>query len=287
MSTQPSSIAASVAAQAGAKAPKGISGFNTRELDISFFHGMLYGETDSMKTTTAANFGGPDRTLILLTRSKEQMIPLRDQGFRVVLVDDGQALAWALQFPEKAAAAIGWPEWAEVENRVLMVDDMTEGSNMLVDDNSTRDDGSDVKDGRQIYKAVNDDLRAIMTGLKRRKMHTIFTALAKVAPSQIANEETVFPDMPTGARAIITADLEFVFFMKRATKKMLTTSDYLTFVKKDEKTGKPVAGKRDIFGKQKLPREMVGRTPPVISKEEPMDLAAVWAKICSAKGIAK
>jgi hypothetical protein len=282
MVTTPS-IAASVSASIAKTAPKGFSGSTTNNLDTSFFHGMLYGETDSRKTTTAAEFGGPARTFIILTRSPEQLIPIRDGNYHYARVEDGQALAWALQFPEKAADAAGFPEWKDTPDRVLMIDDMTEGTAMFVDDNSTRDDGSDVRDGRQIYKAVNDDLRAIMIGLKKRRMHTIFIALAAVFGSNIANEETVYPDMPKGARGIITAEMEFVFFMKREQKKMLTKSDFLTFVKKDEKTGKPVTGKRDIFAKYKLDRTLEGRTPPVILKEEAMDLGALWTKIVTAK----
>lgn len=281
--TPPPSLAATVAARAP-NAPKGFTGAQTSTFDTSFFHGMLYGETDSRKTTVAAMFGGPARTFILLTRSPEQLIPIRSLNFHYARIEDAQALAWALQFPEKAADAAGFPEWKDVADRVLVVDDMTEGANLLVDENATRDDGSEIKDGRQIYKAVNDDLRSIMVSLKKKSMHTVFTALAKVDMSPVANEETVYPDMPKGARSIMSADLEFVFFMKRATGKMLTDRDYIMYTKKDEKTGKTIAGRRDIFAKHKLPKECLGRTPPVILKEEPMDLAAVWAKVVAAGG---
>ena len=281
------SITQSVSNAVGSKAPKGFTGAKTGDLQTSYFHGMLYGETDSRKTTTAAQFGGPQRTFILLTRSPEQLIPIRHDNYHYARIEDGQALAWALAFPEKAADAAGFPEWKDTPERVLMIDDMTEGTGQQVDENSTRDDGTEVKDGRQIYKAVNDDLRVIMTGLKKRQMHVIFTALAKVSPSQIANEETVYPDMPTGARSIITADLEFVLFLKKSTGKMLTSMDYITFTKKDEKTGKPIPGRREVFAKHKLDRALVGRVPPVISKEEPMDLAAFWRKICDARASVK
>jgi hypothetical protein len=282
MSTPTPSLSQQVVARAAGNAPKGFTGARTNTLDVSYFHGMLYGETDSRKTVTAASFGGPERTFILLTRSPEQLIPIRSGNYHYARIEDGRALAWALQFPAKAADAAGFPEWKDREDRVLMVDDMTEGASAMVDDNSTRDDGTEVKDGRQIYKAVNDDLRSIMTSLKKQRMHLIFTALAKVAPSQIANEETVFPDMPSGARSIICADLEFIFFMKKATGKMLTAPDYLTFVKKDEKTGKPIPGRREVFAKNKIDQFLVGRTPPVLSKEEQMDLVGVWSKIQAA-----
>lgn len=265
------------------KAPKGFAGASTRDLDTPYFHGMLYGETDSRKTTTAAEFGGPDRTFILLTRSPEQLIPIAKQNYKYARIDNGDALLWAMQFPEKAADAAGFPEWKDREDRVLMIDDMTEGTNFMVDDNSVKEDGSDVKDGRQIYRAVNDDLRSVLAGLKRKRMHVIYTALAKVAPSQITNEEAIYPDLPSGARGIITADLEFVFYMNKATGKMLTKPEYLNYVKKDEKTGKPLTGTRIIFAKHKLPKELVGQTPPVVLKDEPMNLQAFWRKICDAK----
>jgi hypothetical protein len=279
-----SSITQAVTSAVSAKVPKGFVGASTSDLSSSYFHGMIYGETDSRKTTTAAEFGGPERTFIILTRSPEQLIPIASKNYRYAYCESPQALLWALQFPEKAADAAGFPEWKDRDDRVLVVDDMTEGTAMLVDENSTRDDGSEVKDGRQIYKGVNDELRAVMSGLKRRKMHIVIICLAAVFASNIANEETVYPDMPKGARGIITAEMEFVLFMKREQKRMLTSSDYLTFLKKDEKSGKPIPGRRDIFAKHKLPRELTARTPPVVSKEEPMDLAALWKKICDARG---
>lgn len=277
------SLAQSVTSRIVSTAPKGFTGAQTNTLDTNFFHGMLYGETDSCKTTTAAKFRGPEKTFILLTRSVEQLIPIRSDNYHYAQVENSDALLWALQFPEKAADAAGFPEWKDQADRVLMIDDMTEGANLMVDENSVKEDGSDVRDGRQIYKAVNDDLRAIMVGLKKKKMHTIFIALAKIDLSLIANEETVYPDLPKGARGIISAELEFVFFLKKEQKKMLTQRDFLTFIKKDEKTGKPLTGKRDIFAKAKIPFEYVGRVPPVLLKEEPMDLAAVWQKIVSVK----
>lgn len=277
------SLTQAVTGKISERAPKGFSGNQTNTLDTSFFHGMLYGETDSGKTTTAAKFGGPKRTFILLTRSPEQLIPIRSENYHYAQIETSDALLWAMQFPEKAAEVAGFPEWKDTEGRVLMIDDMSEGANLMVDENSIKEDGSDVKDGRQIYKAVNDDLRAVMASLKKKKMHTIFTALAKIDLSLIANEETVYPDMPKGVRSIITADLEFVFFMKKESKKMLTQRDFLTFTKKDDKTGKPVAGKRDIFAKHKTPFEWVGRIPPVLLKDEAMDLGAIWNKILNAK----
>jgi hypothetical protein len=284
-----SSIAAGVNAAVAQKSPvpRGIQAFNTHDLknEISYFHGMLYGETDSRKTSTAATFGGPEKTLILLTRAKEQLIPLQNSGFHVAHITDGEALSWALQFPDKAAQAVGFPEWAEMLNSpeaepVLMVDDFTEGSAMLVDDNSTTDEGKERKDGRQIYKAVNDNLREIMVSLKRRRMHTIFTALAKKYETPVANEEAIGPDMPSGARLIVTAELEHVLFMKKSTWKFLVRPMYLNYKKKDEH-GKDQVYRREIFAKHKLPKEIALKQPPVlnISGEENMELREFWNKV--------
>lgn len=284
-----SSIAAGVNAAVGVKAPipKGIRAFNTSDLkkEVSFFHGMLYGETDSRKTTTAAEFGGPEKTFILGTRAAEQLIPLQEKSYHCALITDGAALSWALQFPDLAAKAFGFPEWAEMleapdAEPVLMVDDMTEGSGMLVDENEFNDEGKERKDGRQIYKAVNDNLREIMVSLKRRKMHTVFTSLARKYETPIANEEQVGPDMPTGARSIITAELEHVLFLKKSTHKFLFRPVYINYKKKDDK-GKEQIYRREIFAKYKMPKEMALKMPPVLNAtgEEEMDLRAFWNKV--------
>lgn len=286
----PTSIAAKVNATVAPTIviPKGIKAFNTQDLkkQTSFFHGMLYGETDSRKTSTAAAFGGPEKTFILATRAPEQLIPLQEKSFHVGLITDGEALSWALQYPDQAAKAFGFPEWAEMleapdAEPVLMVDDMSEGSAMLVEENETNEEGKERKDGRQVYKAVNDNLREIMSSLKRRRMHTVFTALARKYETPLANEEAVGPDMPTGARTIITADLEHVLFLKKAQNpKMVFRPMYFNYKKKDDK-GKDQIYRREIFAKHKLPNELALRQPPVLnlSGEEEMDLRAFWNKV--------
>lgn len=250
---------------------------------LDYFHGMLYGDTGAYKTTTAFEFGGRENTFIVLSRSPEQLKPIRSLSPHFCVAEDSDAFMFALQFPEKAADAAGFPQWKDNPNRVLMVDDMTEGTALNVDENSVKDDGSDVKDGRKIYGGVKDDIRACMLSLKKKRMHLVMTALAEVYLSPIDNDETIFPAMPKGARSIITAELEYVFYIKHETKKMLTDRHWLTYTKKDEKTGKPVMAKRDIFAKAKVSRELVGRVPPVIKQEEDLDLRALWSRICAAQ----
>jgi hypothetical protein len=275
------SIASSVAAKVAANVPKGVhivpmddGGFP------DYFHGMLYGDTGTYRTTTSAAFGGPEKTLIITPRSPEQVrIPLRGQGFRnPIVVSTPDALVWALDNPERAADAAGFPEWKDLPDRVLVMDDFTEAAAMLVDDNSTRDDGTDIKDGRQIYGATKKEVREIVNKLisavPAKRMHIIFNALA------VETEDAIFPDMPSGARKHLGAAFDYVFYMRG--KKMVTERELVNYVAKDEKTGKPVTRSRQLFCKNKIPKILVGKTPPLLLREEPNDLRAVWEKISAA-----
>lgn len=279
------SIAASVAAKVQSNVPKGVMIAPADGNDFpDYFHCMLYGDTGTYRTTTSALFGGPTRTLIITPRSPEQVrIPLSGQGFKgIVVVTTPDALDWAIRNPEKAADAAGFPEWKDLPDRVLVMDDFTEGAAMLVDDNSTRDDGSEIKDGRQIYGATKKEVRElvnqIITGVANKRMHVIFNALAA------ETDDAIFPDMPSGARKNLAAAFDYVFYMKAGTKKMVTDRDLVNYVARDEKSGKPVTRTRQLFAKSKIPRTYVGRTPPLLLKEEPIDLAAIWTKICAARG---
>src|SRR5271157_5153856 len=91
------------------KPPKTLRLGNTAELkDQAFMHALIYSETSARKTTTAAEFAGPQKTRIISTRRKEQLIPLQNQGYQYAEVQDDAALLYALQFPERL-----WPDWAE------------------------------------------------------------------------------------------------------------------------------------------------------------------------------
>lgn len=241
-----------------------------------YFHCMIYGYTNSFKTTTAAEFGGPERTLIVSTRDPEQVrIPLRGKGYRpIVLAHDFASFHACLSSPEKAADAVGFPEWKDKEDRVLMVDDWTEGASILVDDNATKDDGTEIKDGRKVYGEVKKDVREVLNALKNKRMHLIFTALAA------DNDWNLWPDMPRGARTHIEAAFDYVFYIDPERKQMKTKDGFsVPFMAKDQ-FGKDVTRLRKGFAKYKVPRELVGK---LVKDEESLNLAEFWAKIVATK----
>jgi hypothetical protein len=244
-----------------------------------YFHGLLYGYTNSHRTTTAALFGGPERTLIVSTRDPEQIrIPLRGYGFKpIILAHDPDSFETALTFPEKAADSVGFPEWKDREDRVFMVDDWTEGASMLVDDNQTTDEGKEIKDGRKVYGEVKKDMRDLLNHLKRRKMHIVFTALAA------ETDWAIYPDMPKSVRTQIEAAFDYVFYMDAEFKKMKTTNGFTIAYPAKDNFGKDITRLRKGFAKEKTPRKFIGQNPSLVLKDEPMDLAAFWAKIMAAK----
>lgn len=272
------SVAEAVRSSIAAKVPKGVTTLDMDDPKVpDYFHVMLYGETNSYRTTTGAKFGGPKRTFIISTRAPEQIrIPLGGQGYHAIFTEDADAFLWAIQATEKAADAAGFAEWKDCADPVLMIDDATEGLALLVDDNSVRDDGREVKDGRQIYGATKQDVRAAVNTLKKKRMHIVYTALAA------ESETAIYPDMPSGSRKILLADLEYVFFMKPGKKTMRTQRENVAYLVKDQ-FGKEQTRIRELFAKCKIPDSARGKTPPLVSAEEPMDLAAVWGKIVGAK----
>jgi hypothetical protein len=269
------SITQAVAASVAAKIPKGFKSAGIDDKLPTYFHCLIYGKTGSYKTVTAAQFGGPEKTLIIGTRDIEQYkIPLEGKGYRpVVLAHDIETFKWAVQNPEAAADAVGFPEWKQTEDRVLVVDDWTEGASMLVDDNETNDEGKEIKDGRKIYGGVKEDVRVLLNSLKRRRMHIVFTALTD------ENDWELYPAMPKGARTHIEAAFDYVFFMDKEFKKMKTVPFTVAYPAKDQ-FGKDINRLRNGFAKNKVPRDLADK---LIVKDEPMDLAVLWQKICNAR----
>jgi hypothetical protein len=210
--------------------------------------------------------------LIISTRDVEQVrIPLRGMGFKpIVLAYEPDALLFALQHPEAAADKVGFPEWKDQEQRVLVVDDWTEGAQLLVEENSTNDQGGEVRDGRKIYGGVKEDVREVLNALKKKRMHQVFTALAD------ENDWAVYPALPKGARRGIEAAFDYVFYMDGEKNKMITAPFSVPYQAKDQ-YGKDVTRLRKGFAKRK---EAVSTlSMKILAAEEPMNLGEVWAKI--------
>lgn len=273
MSTATPSLTAQVASTLAKSVPKSLGGASLdAPTDADRLRILLYGYTSTRKTTTAALFGGPERTLIISTRDVEQVrIPLRGMGFKpIVLAYEPDALLFALQHPEAAADKVGFPEWKDQEQRVLVVDDWTEGAQLLVEENSTTDSGAEVKDGRKIYGGVKSDVREVVNALKKKRMHQVFTALAA------ENDWAIYPDLPSGARKGLESSFDYVFYMDGENHKMKTAPFQLPYQAKDQ-YGKDVTRLRRGTAKRKEQLSTISQK--ILLNEEPMDLGAVWAKI--------
>ena len=272
------SIAAGVNAAVAKTAPlpKGLTLFNTKDLltNKTFFHGCIYGETSTRRSTVSAKFFGVDNTRIVLTRQKEQLIPLQEMGYKVAQVEDAAALQYAMLYPEKL-----WPEWANLPERALVLDDGTMAVEMLLEANETID-GKEVRDRRRTYDAAGQDLREIMRAARRKPQHLILIATAKVRENPITNEERVGPELPPSMLSFLLAELEYCFYVKPSNWKFITDRDFFTFEDFDDKGNKRTY-RREIFAKNKL--SQAAATRGVLLKEEPMDLAAIWKKVREAK----
>lgn len=253
------------------KIPKGLELFNTRELSASYFHACVYAETSARKTSTAAQFDTPENTRIILTRSKEQVLPLRDKGYQVAAVQDAESLIFALTYPEQL-----WPDWAQRPNRTLVLDDATEAVTMLVED-ASEIDGKEVKDKRRSYSKAGEDLREIIKSIRRKPMNFIIVALAKVKENPLTNEESIGPDLPPSMLSMVMTELEYVFYIKTSSWKMLTERDFIMVKETDPNSGKEITFRRQIFAKNKITLGNIGKN--LVLKEEDLDLRKFWNKV--------
>lgn len=256
--------------------PKGLSLFNTKELSGGFFHGCVYSETSARKSSTAAQFGSAADVRIILTRRKEQLIPLRDLGYEAALVENADSLMFALQYPEQL-----WPDWATRKDRTLVLDDATEAVAMLLEDAGTID-GKEVKDARRSYKEAGDNLRESIRSILRKPMHFVMVALAKVRENALTNEERIGPDLPPSMLNMLLTELEFVFYINPRNWKFQTERDRIAVKDIDPQTNKEKTFIREIFAKHKLPLGLVGKG--IIKPNEDMDLQSIWKRVNAAQG---
>lgn len=257
------------------KLPPGLEKFNTRSIKSPYFHAIIYGETDARKTSTAALFGSPDDVRIVLTRNKSQAIPLRDNGYEVAHCPDASTMRFALSYPEKV-----WPEWAERPNRTLILDDISKGKDLLLDENETitNDAGvtKEVRDMRQVHRGAKKDMAEILASILNKPMNFIAIASAQVYENQLTHEENITPELPPAMGRIVLTDFEFIFYINKRTWKFITGEKRDMYQERDDK-GRMQTHMRYIFAKNKLPLSMIGKR--VLLPEEPMDLRVIWEKV--------
>lgn len=279
---KPVSLAQAVNAAAGhvLPLPKGLSLGNTRDIKNLYFHGCIYSYTSARKTSTAARFGTPQNTRIIVTRREEQLIPLKELGYEYAMVKDAAALRFAMAYPERL-----WPDWAKLEDRTLVLDDATEAVTLLLDDYSEID-GKEVKDRRRSFMEAGSDLREMIRGVLNKQMHFVIVALAKIKENPITDEEMVAPDLPPSMMNMLLTELEFVFYIDPKTYKFTTDRDSFTFEGPDPSNPNKIkVFKRDVFAKHKLPVDLAGKG--LIGRYEQMDLRAIWNKVQTGKAEVK
>lgn len=263
--------------------PASLRGGNTNELHAGHFHFMIYGEANSFKTSTAAQFRGPEHTLFIVTRRSEQLIPLARMGFHYVVCEDAESLRWALMYPERAAEYVApeWgKKWATDPEATIIVDDVTEGTNVLKEDYmyTVNKDGDTVriKDGRQAYKKAGDELHDILKLLLGRPRHVGLVAVDKNFDVEGTIDNRTEPDMPNKMMKLTETELEYVFFFPHGDKMQTQTSKVARQAQLEGKK-ETVVWNEITFAKCKLPLEYL--TAGVVAPMEKKDLSEAWRKI--------
>lgn len=242
---------------------------------------MLYGPPSTLKTTTAAHFMGPENTRIIVTRRAEQMIPLSGQGYKFKVAQDPEALRYLLLYPEKV-----WPEWAELRDRALIVDDITEGVTTLVDDhrfytNEKTGEVNEIKDPRRAYKKAGDEMHDLVKIALGRPQHVGIVAVERGFDIDGTIDYRIEPDVPTKIMKLLETELEYVFYMEEGDAgKMLTRPRVITRVsaEKNPVTKQPDMWREITFAKNKLPIAFKN----ALKDKEEKDLADVWMRIKAA-----
>lgn len=259
-----------------APVPKGLIVKSTSDITSPWMRGCIYGETDSWKSTTAAQFGSPDDVRIILTREESQLLPLRDYGYQYAHCKNYARFQFAMLYPEQLFGA----EWAARPNRLVIIDDVTRAKDMIVESNETNDKGEDIKDNRMVHREAKADMNQMVSSLQSKPLHIIFIALAKIYENKFTHKETVSPDLPPAMASMLTADWDYIFYSDKERKMLLTGNRVETYIAKNEK-GKPESYTRTVLAKHKLPRDLEGKG--VLLEYEKHDLRAIWAKVQSAK----
>lgn len=252
---------------------------STKDLVSPWFRLLLHGEIDSKKTTTAAHFGSPEQTRIILTRGEDQLAPIRSEGYQYLAVENANEFTEAMKYCGQI-----WPEWAKHPEPVLIVDDLTRGKDYVLKDSSTYVTGSgeekEFKDNRKIHVGALQSMDAVFSVVNRKPMHVILIATSKVRENNITQEESIFPDLPPAMSNLIMSDYSFIFFInkKKPTNAcLLTSKDFESVTEYDEGQKKNVTHQRFFFARHKLPWELESKG--VLRQYENLDLRGIWNRI--------
>lgn len=254
-----------------ATAPKGLPPVrNTKDLISPWLRLCIYGDIDSRKTTTAAEFASPEDTRFIVTRGEDQLIPIKKLGIEYQLCESLTHFEYAALYPEKVFGA----EWAARPNRTLVIDDITRAKDFALDDNDTG--GNNML----VYRGATKDIASIFKSIFSKPQHVIGIALASSYENDISHEENLTPDLPPSMRRMLMADFSFVFFVNKSKNTFYTQEARQTWQGTDEKM-RPKVCTRTIFARHKLPKEWEGKG--IIKPEEPLDIAAIWKRVQEAK----
>jgi hypothetical protein len=246
----------------------------TDTIEQSYFNCLIYGETDSWKTTVAAQFGKPESTLLVVTRRIEQALPLKGLGYRIYYTTDVDDVELVLREPQRVL-----PELAGAQEPLIVLDDISAFRDLVLEESSWVERGGvlqPVTDTRTVYQHGTERIRTIVRTALNGRYHFIAIALANVTSNPITHEEQITPDLSPAMLRSILPDFEHVFYVDKRLKYVYTapkTDNYEEIV-----DGRPVRHRRTIFAKHKAP---LGRVKQV-QAEYPLTpdvLRRIWEAI--------
>ena len=217
---------------------------NTRELDQAHAHILLFGETKSGKTTCATSIVEPELIRVVSTQPEEQLAHLKKLGIDYVRVRTAREIDHVLDAPRQFFPGA----WS-----TLVIDDYTE----LINFYETRF-RNEIKDGRQVYKAIKDHARNSLEALLEGDYHLIVTALERSLEDDF-KMPWIKPDLPPSTMSLITSKFSFIFYC-------LGSPDFKLRTCRDTS--------RRIFAGNRLPKAAIG----AFKDEETSDLKQLWAK---------
>lgn len=253
----------------------------TDQITSPWFRCLLHGEIDSRKTSTAAAFGGPENTRIILTRGEDQLIPLTRKKYTYLEVDNGTEFRNAAIHCDQL-----WPEWAALEEPVLVIDDLARAKDYIVRDNETWIDNNgnvkEHKDPRKIYGAAASDMDSIFTVINDKPMHIVLVCTSRIRENDLTQDETIFPDLTPAMANRIMSDYSYIFYINKKkpwAQCLLTGKDTESVTYYDEKKKSDITYQRVFFARHKISTEDATAQVPTLKLYEPLDLRSIWDRV--------